>query len=100
MLLYRCAPGLSSGYVTSVLPVCNRTVKLAKQSGLADKVLSSGKGRATQMNAGAAAATGDLLCFLHADTVPPKDLVGEGHNVLTLCENWVAAVGDCRPKQI
>jgi hypothetical protein len=28
-----------------------------------------------QMNAGAAAASGDLLCFLHADTRPPSDLV-------------------------
>lgn len=51
------------------------TAKLVRKSGLADKVLSSGRGRAVQMNAGAAAATGDLLCFLHADTQPPADLV-------------------------
>ncbi len=38
-------------------------------------MLRSPKGRARQMNAGAAAASGDLLCFLHADTVPPSDLV-------------------------
>ncbi len=30
-------------------------------------------GRAGQMNAGAAKATGDLLCFLHADTTLPDD---------------------------
>lgn len=29
------------------------------------------KGRGTQMNAGAAASTGDVLYFLHADTFPP-----------------------------
>lgn len=30
-------------------------------------------GRASQMNAGAASATGDILCFLHADTALPDD---------------------------
>ncbi|WP_340105246.1 TIGR04283 family arsenosugar biosynthesis glycosyltransferase [Rhodohalobacter sp. 8-1] len=30
------------------------------------------KGRAVQMNEGAAKATGDILYFLHADTVPPE----------------------------
>lgn len=53
-----------------------RTLKLVRQSGLADKIIRSGKGRAVQMNAGAQAAKGDLLCFLHADTQPPTDLVG------------------------
>lgn len=48
-----------------------------RKSGLADKVVSSGRGRAVQMNAGAEAATGDFLCFLHADTQPPNDLVRE-----------------------
>lgn len=32
-------------------------------------------GRSIQMNLGAAAAQGDLLCFLHADTLVPDDLV-------------------------
>jgi rSAM/selenodomain-associated transferase 2 len=38
-----------------------------------DKVikLSSGKGRGKQMNAGASAARGDILIFLHADTELP-----------------------------
>lgn len=34
-------------------------------------VCLSGKGRALQMNNGAAAASGRILYFLHADTVPP-----------------------------
>jgi rSAM/selenodomain-associated transferase 2 len=38
---------------------------------LADRVLTSARGRATQMNAGAAAARGDVLVFLHADTRLP-----------------------------
>lgn len=40
-------------------------------AGLCDRVLSSPRGRAAQMNAGAAAATGDILLFLHADTRLP-----------------------------
>ncbi len=35
---------------------------------LADRLLSSTRGRARQMNTGAAAAQGDTLLFLHADT--------------------------------
>lgn len=38
-----------------------------------DKVLFSPAGRARQMNAGAAAAGGDVLLFLHADTRLPHD---------------------------
>jgi rSAM/selenodomain-associated transferase 2 len=37
----------------------------------ADRVLEAPRGRAAQMNAGAAAARGETLLFLHADTVLP-----------------------------
>ena len=37
----------------------------------ADQVINSARGRARQMNAGAAAASGDGLLFLHADTRLP-----------------------------
>jgi rSAM/selenodomain-associated transferase 2 len=40
---------------------------------LADFVITSARGRATQMNAGAALARGDVLMFLHADTRLPPD---------------------------
>jgi rSAM/selenodomain-associated transferase 2 len=40
---------------------------------LADRVIVGARGRARQMNAGAAAATGDALLFLHADTRLPAD---------------------------
>lgn len=40
---------------------------------LVDRVISANKGRATQMNAGAAVATGDALLFLHADSILPPD---------------------------
>ena len=39
---------------------------------LADRVLVSARGRARQMNAGAAQATADVLLFLHADTHLPE----------------------------
>jgi len=37
----------------------------------ADVVLAAPRGRSSQMNAGAARATGDILLFLHADTLLP-----------------------------
>jgi rSAM/selenodomain-associated transferase 2 len=41
-------------------------------AGLCDRVVNASRGRALQMNAGARAATGDMLLFLHADTrLPP-----------------------------
>ena len=43
---------------------------------LADLVLSAPCGRATQMNAGAARAGGDILLFLHADTWLPSGFAG------------------------
>lgn len=47
----------------------NETVALVQSWGV--KVLFSTAGRAYQMNAGATAATGDILLFLHADTSLP-----------------------------
>jgi len=45
------------------------TASLARP--LCDQVIISEPGRAAQMNAGAAAASGDILLFLHADTLLP-----------------------------
>ena len=46
---------------------------VALASALADTVVCAPRGRALQMNAGAAAARGETLLFLHADTVLPAD---------------------------
>jgi rSAM/selenodomain-associated transferase 2 len=52
----------------------DRTREVA--SGLGCRVLSAPKGRALQMNAGAAAAGGATFLFLHADTrLPPDGIV-------------------------
>lgn len=51
-------------------------------STLADQVVVSPSGRATQLNAGAAAASGDYLFFLHADSRPPLGFDVEIANLL------------------
>lgn len=48
------------------------TCKLAAP--LVDSMIRAPRGRARQMNAGAARATGDILWFLHADTQAPEDV--------------------------
>jgi rSAM/selenodomain-associated transferase 2 len=48
----------------------DRSVELATP--LADRVLTAPRGRASQMNAGAAVARGGVLLFLHADTRLPQ----------------------------
>jgi len=49
------------------------TVELA--NGLHDKLITSGPGRARQMNAGAEQARGNILLFLHADTTLPDQAI-------------------------
>ncbi len=49
----------------------DETVTLAQSMGV--KVISATAGRANQMNAGAAVATGEILLFLHADTRLPNE---------------------------
>ncbi len=49
----------------------DRTIELARP--LCDRLIRAPRGRAAQMNAGASAARGDVLLFLHADTRLPAD---------------------------
>jgi rSAM/selenodomain-associated transferase 2 len=53
---------------------------------LADRLLEAARGRAAQMNAGARASTGEILIFLHADTVLPA-------NAAALASDGVASSG-------
>ena len=56
------------------------TASLARKSGAV--VINSSGGRAAQMNAGARAATGDMLLFLHADTRLPERYDGHVRRIL------------------
>jgi rSAM/selenodomain-associated transferase 2 len=49
----------------------DNTVALARP--LCDRLVAAPRGRAAQMNAGASAARGEVLLFLHADTQLPSD---------------------------
>lgn len=50
----------------------DNTQEIAKQ---VNKVLVSPAGRSIQMNLGAQTAKGKILCFIHADTLVPDDLL-------------------------
>ncbi len=68
----------------------DETIAIALREGV--RVLNSNeRGRAVQMNRGAEAATGEILCFLHADTSVPDDLVAVIEQ--TLADQTVAAGG-------
>ena len=51
------------------------TISVAENSGAF--VIGSERGRGTQMHAGATAANGDVLWFLHADTSPSPETLGQ-----------------------
>lgn len=50
------------------------TIVIAKMMGV-KTVMSPRKGRAAQMNYGAASATETIVYFLHADTIPPENFI-------------------------
>jgi rSAM/selenodomain-associated transferase 2 len=51
--------------------------------GLCDRLLAAPRGRALQMNAGARAASGEALLFLHADTRLPSDALARVEDALS-----------------
>jgi rSAM/selenodomain-associated transferase 2 len=74
------APLRAQGVRLVVVDGGSRDDTVARCAGAADAVLAAQRGRARQMNAGARAAGGDVLLFLHADTTLPPDalaLIGE-----------------------
>ena len=66
--------GSSDATVTLATPLC-------------DSVVNSARGRARQMNAGAATAAGGVLLFLHADTRLTFD-AGKLHNENVIDDMW------------
>jgi len=76
----------------------DRTIEIAQRFG---KVISSPRGRAAQMNIGADVATGEVLLFLHADTLLPDDafnaiehalkaqeVIGGAFRICFNCDQW------------
>ncbi len=63
------------------------TVVIANSIGL-KAVISPKKGRSAQMNYGASLATENILYFLHADTIPPKNFTAD---ILRAIENGYGA---------
>ena len=67
---------LASGFVLETIVVdggsTDKTVQFVKEQSQAI-LITSEKGRARQMNAGAKIASGKILYFLHADSLPPKN---------------------------
>lgn len=72
-VLARLAPLRAHGAEVVVVDGGSRDGTAERARPFADAVLAAPRGRASQMNAGAAAAGGDVLLFLHADTVLPPD---------------------------
>jgi rSAM/selenodomain-associated transferase 2 len=66
------------------------TARIAAEAGV-PVLHSEAAGRAVQMNLGAHHATGDLLCFLHADTLIPHDLVSVAGR--TFADGSIAGAG-------
>lgn len=67
----------------------DKTVNIAQSYPL-KLIVSKQAGRGRQMNQGAAIATGDILCFLHADTSIPNDAV---ELIEKICEDVDIAAG-------
>ena len=65
----------------------DKTVEILQKKGVEVKI-SPRKGRAAQLNYGASLATGNILHFIHADTLPPAscfldvlEALGEGYDL-------------------
>lgn len=69
----------------------DETVAVAASSAGVRVLSCEQRGRSIQMNEGAKAATGDILCFLHADTWVPDDLIAAIEQ--TLADKKVACGG-------
>jgi len=65
----------AGGHEVIVVDGGSTDATVARAEPLADRILAAPRGRARQMNAGAAVARGDVLVFLHADTSLPEHAV-------------------------
>jgi rSAM/selenodomain-associated transferase 2 len=78
----------AEGHEVVVVDGGSRDGSVAVARPLADQTIVARRGRATQMNAGANAASGDVLLFLHADSWLPADAVAAIASALASGANW------------
>lgn len=78
--LHALAPVRAAGHEVVVVDGGSADATVALAAPLSDRLLQTGRGRARQLNAGAAAAAGEAFIFLHADTRLPDGAV---HDVAT-----------------
>ena len=73
-LLLRLAPLRARGAQLVVVDGGSSDATMTLAGPHADQLITAPRGRASQMHAGALAAAGDALLFLHADTLLPPDV--------------------------
>ena len=101
------APLRAAGHEVIVVDGGSADATAAIAAPLADRVIRAPRGRARQMNAGAAIAAGDALLFLHADTRLPEHAAELVIGALERCgwgrfdvriegrSRWLAVVAFC-----
>ncbi|RFN58879.1 TIGR04283 family arsenosugar biosynthesis glycosyltransferase [Marixanthomonas ophiurae] len=81
VLLNHLVENASKEYISDIIIVDGGSIdgtqqlvkEIVAESDFSIQLISSEKGRAKQMNAGANVASGNILYFLHADSFPPKN---------------------------
>ena len=82
------APLRAAGHEVIIIDGGSRDGTAARCEGRADWVMQAQRGRALQMNAGAAHAHGDVLLFLHADTSLPSDACAAVEQAIEAGASW------------
>jgi rSAM/selenodomain-associated transferase 2 len=74
----------------------DETLEIVKEFGI-NPIICDRAGRAVQMNRGAEMASGDILCFLHADTLIPDDAIAVIQDTLAksnvACGGFISLMG-------
>ena len=86
--LQALAPLREQGHEVIVVDGGSRDATVALAAPWADRVVDGPRGRARQMNAGAALAAGDVLLFLHADTTLPAAAAASLHAAVEAGAPW------------
>ena len=82
------APLRAAGHEVIVADGGSSDDTVALAAARVDHVVAAPRGRARQMNAGAARARGEVLLFLHADTRLPHDAASQLQRALAAGANW------------